>query len=573
LISELCGTRSGRYLIHFRADAVVFLLWLIFAGASGVFAQVTPARIENADKEPQNWLTFYGNYKAWSYSQLSQITRSNVRQLVPAWAFATGAQSGLESAPLVADGVLYLVDGNGSLFALDAATGKQRWVHKGSRPGRFRGIAMGYGLIFTGTRDNHVIAVDAETGREVWNVEVEDTNKCGCYVQSAPILVKDKLLFGINAGMSAHRGYLSALDAKTGKLAWRFYTIPAPGEPGSETWPAGSDSWKVGGGSTWLPGSYDPDLNLIFWGVSTPSEAFLGEHRHGSDLYTDSLLALDADTGGLKWYFQETPHDIYDFDSNPEPVLIDSEQNGHKRKLILHSSKNGFAYLLNRESGSFILGFPYVSKITWTKGLDKSGKPIAPVGLERSPDYLFCPGATGGHARTHSAYSPRTGWWYSTSLELCGLVTPKNQEPPKEGVGWTAGDFEIKRNPDASPHISAFDPLTGKEQWRFATKYPNNSSLLATAADLIFGGDVTGDAFALDAKTGEKLWSFNTGSRIASPPISFSVNGRQYIAISSGGGVVAEGFTLALWSEAKNEFPPIASTLFVFALPERKTRE
>ncbi len=530
----------------------------------------TPGRIEHAAREPQNWATFYGNDSAWSYSPLDQISRDNIKALVPAWVFAAGGQ-GIESAPLIVDGVLYLINQESTVFALDAVTGRRRWAHPAqgtSAQGKFRGLAISNGTIFFGTADNHLVALDAETGQEVWNVEVENRSKCGCYVQSAPLVVKDEVIAGINGGLSAHRGYLSAFDVKTGRLSWRTYTIPAPGEPGSETWPKGSDSWKMGGGSTWLTGSYDPDLNLIFWGTSTPSDGFSGESREGDDLYTDSLLAIEADTGKIRWHFQETPHDIYDYDSNPEPILIEGSLNGRNRKLILHSSKNGYAYLLDRATGKYVSSFPYVSSPTWSKGIDSSGKPIDPVGLQRSKDFLFCPGVTGGHARDHSAYSPRTGWWYSTALEICSVLTPESQEP-KEGTLWDSGKFVNKRNPNGEPAISAFDPLTGKKMWSYDSKYPNNSSLLATAGDLIFGGSPEGYTFALDARTGEKLWSFNTGSRIASPPVSFSVNGKQYIAITSGGGVVAEGFTLQLWPEARSDFAPVSSNLFVFALPEK----
>src|SRR5450759_1771712 len=315
--------------------------------------EITSSRLVDAGKEPQNWLTYFGNYAAWSYSSLDQITRQNVKQIVPVWAFPTGElRGGLMATPLVADGVMYLMGPRNRVFALDAVTGRQIWKYFYQLPdgpvpyqNGSRGVAIGYGLVYFGSLDNHVVALDAKTGREVWQIEIEDVRQCGCNVTSAPLLVKDKVIVGVTAGDSAHRGYLHAYDAKTGKHLWRFYTIPAAGEPGNETW--AGDSWKLGGGSTWFTGSYDPELNLVYWGVGNASSDYYGEDRQGENLYTESLVALDADTGKLRWYFQETPHDVYDYDSNAEPMLIDVTGNGQTRKLVVHASKNGFAYVLD----------------------------------------------------------------------------------------------------------------------------------------------------------------------------------------------------------------------------------
>src|SRR6201998_1470884 len=368
------------------ACALAVVLYISFCSEPSVAAQEpTSNRNEHAEKEPENWLTFYGNYRAWSYSPLDQISRANVKQLVPVWAFPTGGQNGLEAAPLVVDGVLYIENHQNHVFAVDATTGRPLWEYPyqssrkadPSQPALgTRGLAIGYGLVYMGTKDNHVVDIDTKSGKEVWNVEVPDTTQC-CGITGAPLLVKDKVITGIVDGELAHRGYLSAFDAKTGKMVWRFYTIPAPGELGSETWPG--DSWKTGGGSTWFTGSYDPELNLIYWGIGNPSSDFFGEHRKGSNLYTDSLVALDADTGKLKWYFQETPHDLWDFDSNPEPVLIDVNQNGQTRKLVLHPTKGGYAYLLDRQTGKLVKAFAYAQDINWSSGLDKDGKPLNPV--------------------------------------------------------------------------------------------------------------------------------------------------------------------------------------------------
>jgi alcohol dehydrogenase (cytochrome c) len=556
----------------------VVLLCASLAGITRIAApELKTVRAASVENYSQGWTTFFGNIQAWSYSPLAQITRDNVKHLTRVWTFFAGGRR-LESAPLVVDGILYLETPTNDVFAMDAATGKKIWkytyrkspAYPASQKDTGRGLATGFGMIFMGTNDNHVVAIDAKTGNETWNVEVESRYKCNCGINSAPLLVKDKVVTGVTGGEVAHRGYLSAFDAKTGKFVWRFYPIPAPGEPGSETW--SGDSWKLGGGSTWYTGSYDPDLNLIYWGIGNPSSDFYGGDRIGSNLYTDSLVALNADTGKLKWYFQETPHDLWDYDSDPEPVLFDSGKSGATQRLVVHSSKNGYAYVLDRVTGKLLRTFPYVDTINWTKGLDKNGKPLDPVLVpEPGKDNLICPGVLGGRNRNHSAYSPRTGWWYSTSLELCSYLSVEKKDPAKvkEGDGWFAGTHKDEPNPNSSPHISAFDPLTGKKLWTFFTTYGNTSSLLATAGDLIFAGDVEGYAFALDAQTGEKIWSSDTGAIVASPPVSYSINGRQYIVIASGGGSFIDGAITLYWPESKGHIPRAGSRLSVFALAEK----
>ena len=554
---------------------LVGLLVGLFVAVPAAAQEPAASRIEHADKEPQNWLTYYGNYGAWSYSPLNQITTENVKHLVPVWAFAAGGstnpslRAGLEAAPLIVDGILYLVGMQNNVYAMDAATGRilwsyiYKWPENTEIPGTkgSRGLAIGEGRIFMGTQDDHIVTLDMKTGKEVWNVAIDDAFKCRCSLTSAPLYVKGKVITGVAGGDGPFRGYLDALDAKTGKTLWRFYTVPAPGEPGSETWVG--DSWKTGGVATWLQGSYDPELNLVFWGTGNAYPDLAGEGRQGSNLYAASLVALDADTGKLKWYYQETPHDVYDFDSNPEPVLFDAMESGRTRKLVLHSSKNGYAYLLDRETGKFIRAFPFAGTVNWTNGLDKDGKPIeALLPSKKTAGRLTCPGTAGARNFNHSAYSPRTGWWYTSSTELCTRYTPQEDLIDQN---LRAGR---ELNPNSPPHIGAFDPLTGKTQWTFATKYFNQSSLLATAGDLIFGGDLEGDAFALDARTGKKLWSFNTGARIVAPAVSFSVNGRQFVAIASGGGAIIDSQVAAFYPEAKDHEPQSAATLFVFALPE-----
>ncbi|HZS05187.1 MAG TPA: PQQ-dependent dehydrogenase, methanol/ethanol family [Blastocatellia bacterium] len=534
----------------------------------------TAKRIESADKEPQNWLTYGGNYNFWCYSALDQINRDNIRNLAPAWAFSTGElRGGLNSTPLVMDGVMYLVGPMNRVFAINAATGEKLWSYYYKLPDRpvpytsgTRGIALGYGLVYLGTLDNHLVAIDAKTGREVWDVEVQDTRQCGCNITSAPLVVKDKVIVGGTGGETAHRGYLTAFDARTGKFAWRFYTIPGPGEPGFETW--SKESWKYGGAPTWLTGSYDPELNLVYWGVGNPSSDFYGDEREGDNLYTDSIIALDADTGKLKWHFQEVPHDLYDFDSSYECVLVDVERGGRKQKLLLHANKGGYSWVLDRTNGKFVSAYPHVDILTWMKGVDANGRPVDRQHVDPKGGTFVCPAIIGGRNWEHSTWSPRTGLWYNPAWEVCNIINPVKMEA-REGQGFFGGGVAIKPPKDRAPygHIDAVDPVTGERKWRYMTKYLNLSSLLSTGGDLIFAGDVEGNAFALDARTGEQLWSFRMGGGVSGSPISYAVNGRQYVAIPSGMGSLLAGVIPELWPEMKGREPERASTLFVFALP------
>ena len=563
------GRRATKFL-NLGRHATLYLLCVILGAAGAARAQdATTTRIEHADKEPQNWLTFYGNYKGWSYSPLNQITRENVKRIAPVWTFAAGfptgtagLRPGLEATPLVVDGVLFLEGMQNNVYAIDAATGRTLWTYEYKWPEvktfsirGARGLAYGDGRIYMGTQNNHLVALDAKTGAEVWNIHIEENSECECRITEAPLYVKGKVFIGnAGSGYQALRGHINAYDAKSGALVWHFEVIPAPGEPGAETWAGAEDNyWKTGGGGTWFTGTYDAEMNLLYYGTGDPTPID-GKLRPGPNLYTASLLALDVDTGKMKWFFQETPHDLYDYDSAAEPIIVDMDVAGHKRQVIIHPTKNGFTYVYDRETGKFLHSFPYSSP-NWNKGIDEKGNPIDPIVPKDQKDYLVCPSIhTGGRGIQHSAYSPRTGLWYTSDFELCSHFI-------------NGGDKGDELNPKVPPNISAYDPATGKKQWTFNTRYYNMSSLLATAGDLIIGGDLDGDVFALDARTGQKLWSFNTGGRIASAAVSYSVNGRQYIAIGSGGGSETEG-RLSKYYPNANILQP-ASTLFVFALPEK----
>ncbi|MEW6128512.1 MAG: PQQ-dependent dehydrogenase, methanol/ethanol family [Acidobacteriota bacterium] len=554
-----------------------FLILVLFIGLilsqSANAQELTGERLVKADKEPQNWLTYFGTYNGWRYSTLDQINRDNVKQLAPVWAFQTGKiEGGLNATPLVVDGVLYLVGSYNRVFALNAVTGERLWNYfyklpQGTIPYgvSVRGIAVGYGLVFMGTLDNHMIALDAKTGREVWDVEIEDVKQCGCNVTGAPIVVKDKVIVGVTGGDSAHRGYLNAFDAKTGRHAWRFYTIPGPGEPGFETWD--KESWRFGGGATWMVGTFDPELNLLYWGVGNPAADFYPDDRKGDNLYTDCIVALDPDTGKLKWYYQEVPHDAYDFDSAYEPILFDGAVDGAKRKLLAHTNKGGYVFIIDRTNGKFINAWKHVENANWVQKIDKDGKQIGRLEVPPDKSTLVCPHWGGGRSFNHASYSPRTNLLYNHGIEWCGLIMPRKQEP-KEGMGYVGGTIIAKPPPsgEITAHLDAFDPVSGAKKWSWKTKYPILSSLLTTAGDLLMTGDVEGRFLIFDAKTGEQLYSFNTGSGLRGGPITYAVNGKQYIAVPSGLGSIFVSGMAATWPEARNF--PAGSTLFVFALPD-----
>jgi alcohol dehydrogenase (cytochrome c) len=562
-----------------RTHYVRLFLTLVLLPLSTLGQEPSWERLINSDKEPQNWLSYGGNYAAHRYSSLDQITRANVGRLTPVWMFQTGElRGGLNATPIVVDGVMYLMGPMNRIFAINAATGETIWKYLYKMPEMSipynpgsRGLAVAYGRVYFGTLDNHVVALDAKTGREVWDVEVEDVRQCGCNITSAPLIVKDKVIVGGTGGEHAHRGYLNAYDAKSGKHLWRFYTIPALGEPGSETWDP--RMLKYGGAPTWLVGSYDQELNLLYWGVGNPSSDFYDEFRPGDNLYSNSIIALDPDTGKLKWHYQEVPHDMFDFDSAYECVLIDYEKDGKKQKLLVHANKGGYTWVLDRVTGKYVNAYPHVDLLTWLKGVDKNGRPLNPQPVPPDKETFVCPSAAGGRNWDHSSYSPRTKWWYNVGWEMCNVIKPQKMEI-KEGQPLFGGSMEFKPPPNkpAYGHINAFDPLTGERKWRYTTRYLNVASLLTTGGDLLFSGDLIGEAFALDAKTGEKVWTFNTGASVCGSPISYSINGRQYIAIPTGMGSLVGGLATLMWPESEKIMPERASTLVVFALPQTEVK-
>jgi alcohol dehydrogenase (cytochrome c) len=501
-------------------------------------AQVTFERIRRAELEPGNWLTYSGNYSAHRYSALDQITSQNVKNLRPLWVHQIDALDKAETTPLVVDGVMYATESPSNVIALDTRTGRPMWSFRRTVPKDIRiccgqvnrGVALLGDSVFVGTVDAHLIALDAKTGAVRWDVTVADY-KTGHAITAAPLAVKDKIVIGIAGGEFGIRGFIDAYDASTGKQAWRFWTVPAKGEPGNETW--AGDSWKTGAATTWITGAYDPALNVVYWGTGNPGPDWNGDVRAGDNLYSDCLVALDADTGKLKWHFQFTPHDVFDLDSTEVPVLFDGMFRGRARKLVLFANRNAFYYVLDRENGKFLHGRPYV-KQTWAKQLDDSGRPVPIPGIEPTAEGLkIYPHAAGGTNWYSPSYSPKNNLFYVAAREHAALYF-KGEADYKPGAEFNGGGMRNVPGEPGYGAIRALEPTTGELRWHYDLFSPPWAGVLSTAGGLVFGGCDEGYFFALDAATGKHLWRFQTGGRIVSNPISYLSEGKQRVAIAAG---------------------------------------
>jgi alcohol dehydrogenase (cytochrome c) len=539
--------------------------------APPVVQGVTYERLLDARSEPQNWLTYYGAYDGQRYSPLDQINTENVGRLLPAWVFSFAAQGlhagqttyAFENAPVVVDGVMYVSGWDGWVWALDGKTGQLLWQYKHAIPfdtslccGNVnRGVAVANGKVFVCTLNAHVLALDATTGECLWDVTSGDV-RAGESLTVAPLAVKDRVVVGSSGGEFGVRGHLDAYDMETGERVWRCYTVPKPGEPGSETWPSEGEAWARGGGNAWVTGTFDPETNLLYWGTGNPAPDFDGEVREGDNLYTDSVIAIDVDTGEIRWHYQCTPHDLWDYDSNMECILF--EQEG--RKLLAHFDKNGYCFILDRTNGERVRIFPFVDRITWGN--------ITPNGLvtpsiypeAEGEDVHFYPGPAGAKEWTHAAYSQKTGLLY-VPVQDTGATVARRRREFKESIPYWGAAVVVDAE-DMAGSITAFDPATGEEVWRWRNELPMCASVLATAGDLVFAGTPTGAYVALDARTGEQLWQFNCGSGHHSSPTTYSIDGKQYIAVPVGWGAWVEGFLPGMMGG------PHGQALFVFALPE-----
>jgi alcohol dehydrogenase (cytochrome c) len=538
--------------------------------APPVVAGVNYERILNAREEPQNWLTYYGAYNGQRYSPLDQINTENVKRLLPAWVFQAGTTGliagastySFEATPIVVDGIMFLSGWDGWVWALDAKTGVEIWRYKHAVPfdvslccGNVnRGVAVAHGKVFFVAANARVLALDATTGKRVWDRTYGDV-RAGESATVAPLVVKNMVIVGSSGGEFGVRGHLDAFDVETGDHVWRCYTVPKPGEPGSETWPAEGEAWARGGANCWVTGTFDPETNLLYVGTGNPAPDFDGEVREGDNLYTDSIIAVDVDSGQIRWHYQCTPHDVWDYDSIAECILF--EQEG--RKLLGHFDKNGYFFVVDRTNGELVQITPFVDRIDWG-AITRDGQVTPRRYPEKEGEPVhFYPGPAGAKEWTHASYSPKTGLFYVPVQDVGATATRRRREFKESIPYWGAG-VQVDAE-DMTGSISAFD-ASGEEKWRWRNELPMCASTLATGGDLVFAGEPSGEFNALDARTGEQLWQFQCGSGHHSSPSTYSVDGRQYVAVPVGWGGWAEGFLPGMLGAGHG------SALIVFALPE-----
>jgi alcohol dehydrogenase (cytochrome c) len=541
---------------------------LVFA-AGAVHAQVSFDRILNANKEPQNWLTYGGTYQGLHYSLLDQVTPENAKNLELKWVFQARSLDPYETTPLVVDGVLYTMQGD-DVVALDATTGRLFWMYKYSVASDARlccgvisrGLAILGDTLYMAAVDAHLIAIDAKTGHALWDTTVANTAS-GYSMTVAPLAIKDKVLVGVAGGEYGIRGFIAAYDAHTGKEVWRFHTTAGPGEAGQESW--SGDSWKHGGGSVWVTGTYDPEANVTVWGVGNAGPDYNGDVRPGDNLYTSSMVALDADTGKLKWHYQANPHNEFDWDAVQVPLLANMTWKGQSRKVVLWANRNGFFYVLDRTSGQFLLGKPFV-KQNWNVGFDEKGRPMmAPNAKSSTEGTLIFPDNQGGTNWFNPSFSPRTGLFYVNARENYSTMFVKGEQEYEEGSRYDgrgrrprgAGRFQppaVGTDEEKFTAVRALDPQTGDRKWEYKLNEGNDlatfqgwqtsmgaAGVLTTASDVLFTGGREGHLVALDARNGSLLWKTALGGPLIMNPITYSVAGKQYVAVNAGNSLFVFG--------------------------------
>jgi alcohol dehydrogenase (cytochrome c) len=494
----------------------------------------------------ENWLSYNGDYTGRRYTGLSQIGIGNVGQLQAQWVFHAPNSNSLETTPVVVNGMMLVTSANDA-FALDARTGRVIWHY--SRPvtedlvddassHHNRGVGIWHSRVYMETDNAHLLCLDGRSGHLLWDVSYAPPENGNYGATSAPLVVNGKVIVGTSGGDDGVRGFVAAFDAETGKRLWRFWTIPGPGEFGSASWPG--EMYLRGGATTWMPGTYDAELNTLYWGTSNPAPDFDGGPRPGDDLYSDCVLALNADTGKLKWHFQFTPHDLFDYDSTETAVLVDANYKGHPRKLLLEANRNGFVYVLDRTNGRFLSAVPFVKKLNWAKGVDAKGRPIRTGVQPAAGGALICPGYAGATNWYSPSYNPATHLLYFQAFENCEKFFSKPQQfvPGREyyatGVKHASGEFGQKI-------LLAYNPETGQFAWRYPQTGSGRGSggTMTTAGGLVFFGNDAEEFEAVDAKTGKSLWHFNVGQPVHASPMSYAVNGKQYVAIAAGSDVFA----------------------------------
>jgi alcohol dehydrogenase (cytochrome c) len=536
-------------LFVFRAAVVCAAI--AASASSGIVAQsgravppVTYDDLLNGLKNPSNWLMYSGDYTGQRHSPLKQITPENASRLAAQWTFQTETMArgrGFEATPLVIDGVIYATGPNDYAWAMDARTGHMFWRYRRDLPnnltyGASVPVNRGFGVLgdrlFMTTLDAHLISLDRRTGAVLWDDVLADY-KIGHSATVSPLVLKDKIIVGISGGDYPTRGFLDAYDPATGKRIWRLYTVPAPGEPGSETWPASPVQLARGGAATWVTGSYDVETNTLFWGTGNPNPDYYGEDRKGENLYTCSLLSIDADTGTVKWYYQFTPHDLHDWDSNHVPVLADLTIGGRPHKVVMVANRNGFFYVLDRTNGKVLLGKPFTDT-TWARELGPDGHPL----VLNEGDKGCIPDNWGGTNFMPPSYDPDLKLFFVTARETCAQYAPTHQTiaPGQFSLSGT-----VRRDLDKQyGALRAIDPTTGERKWEFRFTTPSFAGVLSTAGGVVFDGDNEGNFMAFDARTGKNLWHYQTGSPIwGGAPMTYMLDGKQYVVIGSGATITA----------------------------------
>jgi alcohol dehydrogenase (cytochrome c) len=535
---------------------------------------VTPERLAKGTADDSGWVMYGGSYDNGRYSPLADINRANVKNLAPAWIFQTGVAGQLEAAPIVADGVLYLTAAYNNLYALDARSGETLWHYEHQMPSDLRiccgptnrGVAIAGNTLYMATLDARLVAFNRADGKVLWNVVLDDY-KNGHSATGAPLVVKDVVMVGSAGGEYGARGFIDAYDQKTGKRVWRRYTVPSAGEKGVETW--AGDSWKTGGGPPWNTGTYDAKTNLVLWPTGNPSPDWNGDTRLGDNLYTNSLLALDPASGELKWHFQFTPHDVWDYDATNGVVVGDIDIDGKSQHVVMQANRNGYVYVLDAATGKFIKGSQYTERLNWSKGLDANGRPTVDekyVPMAGGNPNFICPGNVGGNNGSYTyAYSQHSKTLYIPVVEACGKME-KEASVFVNGTPYWGGGPGVTEGEDQSSWgtVTAIEPNTGKIKWRYKDDYPMVGGALVTGGGLVFTGNQTGYAMALDEASGELLWKFQTGSAVRGQPVTWKMDGRQYVALPSGGG----GIAVSIIGQPTLDTP--GSALVVFALPASK---
>jgi alcohol dehydrogenase (cytochrome c) len=507
--------------------------------ASHPAIQVSGERLQAAGTNPDEWLTYSGSYNGWRHTSLAEITPANLAQLRIRWIKQFDiSDPNIEATPLVIGGVIFMVADAGHVMALDAKTGNEIWKYTRPIPAGLpieyglvnRGLAVHGSTLFFGSLDGYLVAINANDGKAIWQTSVASPSR-GYSITGAPLVVKHSVIVGVSGGEFGIRGFLAAYDVSTGQQQWKFDTIPAPGEVGHDTWENGA--WRTGGGATWITGSYDSSTDLLYWGVGNPSPAFSGDVRPGDNLFTASVIALHASTGKLAWYFQFTPHDEHDRDAAQTPVIVDLLIKGTTRKVICWPNRNGFYYVLDRVTGEFLAGMPFV-EVDWAKGLTSAGRPIVvDVAQVSTAGRSTRPGINGGTNWQNPTFDPERGLIFIPATESSSVFTklPPDRVMRGEnrlfvGSGWSQIAL-------ASNKVLALDAATGQRKWEYSAPSGNYSGLLSTGGGLVFGAS-GGVCFALDADTGREVWHISLGGNTKAAPISFTVDGRQVIAVAAG---------------------------------------